>query len=153
MQRSLVTYLLATQIAACSSADPATAVDAETTSDATAFDGAGEASSSDTPAETSPTEETDGESVTKPATPSMTNVAKMAGNLHVSWKTNDSPLSAVELWRKRDAAEYGKAFTLPGIAKDQHDTGAVAPGTYCYKVRTLRGEVASEFSEERCGTP
>lgn len=88
-----------------------------------------------------------------PLTPQVVSVIKMSGNLHVTWKNNDTGLSKIELFRKKDAGEYAVAYTYTKLATSQHDVGAVAPGTYCYKVRTTRGDLQSEFSNEMCGTP
>ncbi len=89
----------------------------------------------------------------KPVTPQILTVDPMAGSLHVTWKTNDTALTGVELWRKKDTGTYAKAYTLPGMATSQHDTAGTAPGTYCYQVKTIRGTDESEFSPEKCGTP
>lgn len=88
-----------------------------------------------------------------PNTPQIVSVIKMAGNLHVTWKNNDTGLSKIELFRKKDAGDYAVAYTYTKLATSQHDVGAVAPGTFCYKVRTTRGDLQSEFSNEMCGTP
>jgi len=91
--------------------------------------------------------------VAAPKTPQMVSVVKMAGNLHATWKNNDTGLSKIELFRKKDSGEYAVAYTYTKLATSQHDVGATAPGTFCYKVRTTRGGVQSEFSNEMCGTP
>lgn len=91
--------------------------------------------------------------LTAPATPQMVSVIKMAGNLHVTWKNNDTGLSKIELYRKKDAGEYAVAYTYTKLATSQHDIGAVAPGTFCYKVKTTRGDLSSELSNEMCGAP
>lgn len=90
---------------------------------------------------------------TVPATPQMVSIIKMAGNLHVTWKNNDTGLSKIELYRKKDAGEYAVAYTYTKLATSQHDTGAVAPSTFCYKVKTTRGDLSSELSNEMCGAP
>ncbi len=89
----------------------------------------------------------------KPTTPALISVEPLAGGLHVTWKLNGTGLTGVELWRKKDAGTYAKAFSLPGTATSQHDEGAAAPGTYCYQVMTIRGSEMSEMSAEKCGTP
>ena len=92
-------------------------------------------------------------SSSKPATPAVVSVEPLAGGLHVTWKLNGTGLTGVELWRKKDAGTYAKAFSLPGSATSQHDEGASAPGTFCYQVMTIRGSEMSEMSAEKCGTP
>lgn len=94
-----------------------------------------------------------GTTADKPATPTLVSAEKLAGNLHVSWKLNDTKLTAVELWRKKDQGTYAKAYTLPGTATSQHDGDVTAPGTFCYQVKTFRGTAESDFSPEKCGTP
>lgn len=89
----------------------------------------------------------------KPATPQVVSVEPLAGGLHVTWKLNGTGLTGVELWRKKDAGTYAKAFSLPGTATSQHDDGATAPGTYCYQVMVVRGSEMSDMSPEKCGTP
>lgn len=92
--------------------------------------------------------------VTKPITPQIASVAKMSGALHVTWKLNDTGLSGVELWRKKDAGTYAKLLGLPGSATNYHDTSADAAGSnYCYQVMTVKGDAASDKSNEVCGTP
>lgn len=91
---------------------------------------------------------------TKPVTPQIASVAKMTGSLHVTWKLNDTGLSGVELWRNKDTGAYAKLLGLPGSATNYHDTSADAAGSnYCYQVMTMKGDVASDKSNEVCGTP
>jgi hypothetical protein len=92
-------------------------------------------------------------STAKPATPTVASVEPLTGGLHVTWKLNDTGLTAVELWRKKDSGAYAKAYTLPGTATSQHDEAAMAPGMYCYQVMTIRGSDMSDMSPEKCGTP
>lgn len=89
----------------------------------------------------------------KPATPTVVSAAPLGGGLHVTWKLNDTGLTGVELWRKKDSGTYAKAYTLPGTATSQHDGAATAPGMYCYQVMTIRGSDMSDMSPEKCGTP
>jgi hypothetical protein len=91
----------------------------------------------------------------KPATPTMNGVMVMSGSLHVSWTLNDTGLSSVELWRKDGSAgTYAKVYTLAGTATSKMDTTATNTSTtYCYQLKTIKGGVASDFSNEKCGTP
>jgi hypothetical protein len=89
----------------------------------------------------------------KPSTPTVLSVEPLGGGLHVMWKLNDTGLTGVQLWRKKDSGAYAKAYTLPGTATSQHDGAAMAPGTYCYQVMTIRGSDMSDMSPEKCGTP
>ena len=92
-------------------------------------------------------------SASKPATPTLVGVEKLSGALHVTWTLNDTGLTNVFLFRKKDAGAYAKAYTLPGTATSQHDMGAMAGSTYCYQVQTVKGGVMSDLSNEKCGTP
>ena len=96
----------------------------------------------------------DDSSASKPATPTISAVEKMAGALHVTWKLNDTGLTNVLLFRKKDTGAYAKAYTLPGTATAQHDMAATSAGaTYCYQVQTVKAGAMSELSAEMCGTP
>ncbi len=88
-----------------------------------------------------------------PSTPQIVSIVKMAGNLHVTWKNMDTGLSKIELLRKKDGGDYTVAYTYTKAVTNQHDVGAVAPGTFCYQVRTTRGALQSELSPEKCGAP
>ena len=88
-----------------------------------------------------------------PAKPEVVSVAPLSGGLHVTWKLNGTGLTGVELWRKKDTGTYAKAYSLPGSATSQHDGAAMAPGTYCYQLMTIRGSETSDMSPEKCGTP
>jgi hypothetical protein len=142
--RSLGITLAVLLTASCShSADDDHAThDAGTTDDAAAQNSGGPDGAVDGGAKTG-----------KPATPQVTMVMPMGGALHVTWKLNDTSLGAVALMRKKDSGAYAKAYTLPGTAISQHDSGATGSGTYCYQVVTTRDGVDSDPSNEMCGTP
>ena len=96
----------------------------------------------------------DAASTTKPAAPTLVSVEKMSGSLHVTWKLNDTGLTNVFVFRKKDAGAYAKAYTLPGTATAQHDMGASSAGsTYCYQVQTVKAGAMSDLSNELCGSP
>ena len=157
MKRLLVLPLFCLAFVGCSSDASTTTTDTGGTAadTGTAVD-TGTVDDTGTPTDTgtAPTDTgTAGDTATKPATPTITTIAKMGGNLHVSWKLNDTGLTNVELWRAKDGGTYAKAYTLPGTATSQHDTGASAPGTFCYQVYNVKGGVKSDPSPEKCGTP
>ncbi len=90
----------------------------------------------------------------KPVAPTMAAVEKMAGSLHLTWKLNDTGLSSVLVFRKKDGGTYAKVYTLPGSATSQHDMSASTTGsTYCYQVQTVKAGASSDLSNELCGTP
>jgi hypothetical protein len=160
----LLVAILSCSIGCSSSSDgPASTSDTGTTSDtATATDTAtasDTATATDEGIDSTPTDSAlgsdarEGGTVVKPATPTIVSVMKMGGNLHVTWKLNSTGVSSVYLFRKKDAGTYEKAYTLPGTATSQHDTGASAPGTFCYQVQTVKAGVESDLSNEMCGTP
>lgn len=125
------------------SSSPTTSSDTGTGDDAAIDETGGDAAAAD---DTAP-------APTAPNTPKIVSVIKMSGNLHVTWKNLDTGLTKVELLRKKDAGEYAVAYTYTKAATSQHDVGAYAPGTFCYQVRTTRGDLQSELSNEMCGTP
>jgi hypothetical protein len=83
----------------------------------------------------------------------MEMVMPMEGALHVSWENVTPDCDKIELDRNKDGGAYAKAYTLVGVATEQHDTEAVPPGTYCYKARCLKGAETSPDSSEKCATP
>ncbi len=132
----------------CSSCTSAVSTDAGTTASSDATSDAASVNDSASTAESGTSTDAG-----KPETPEMVSVVQMAGNLHTRWKLNDSDLTGVELWRKKDGGEFALAYTLPGTAVDLHDGQAVAPGTYCYHVITVRGSGHSDASPDKCGSP
>jgi hypothetical protein len=145
-------FLLAAGVG-CSSSTTSTATDAgsEQAADAATHDDGGTATGVDSGSGAADSGAEPASS--KPATPTVASVEPLTGGLHVTWKLNDTGLTAVELWRKKDSGAYAKAYTLPGTATSQHDEAAMAPGMYCYQVMTIRGSDMSDMSPEKCGTP
>lgn len=88
-----------------------------------------------------------------PQAPIMKTVMPMQGALHVEWDNVTPDCEKIELDRNKDGGAYAKAYTLVGVATEQHDTSAVAPGTYCYKARCIKGAETSADSNEKCGMP
>lgn len=88
-----------------------------------------------------------------PLAPTIQSVEPLEGALHVAWTNNTPDCDKIELDRKKDDGAYAKVYTLTGSATSQHDSQAVAPGTYCYKARCLKGADSSPDSNEKCGTP
>ncbi len=149
MTRSLTFVALAFTLASCSaSTTTPAAVDAGTRD-------TGVANDAETPADSGPGEVDSGTAAAsgKPATPQLLSAEPLSGGLHIMWKLNDTGLTGVELWRKKDTGTYAKAYSLPGTATSQHDEAAMAPGMYCYQVMTIRGAEMSDMSAEKCGTP
>lgn len=149
MYRPIQLFAVATLCAACGSSAMGPMVHDMDAMDAMTDEGAEAAA--ETGAGDGGSDATDGDA--KPGTPTMTGVNPLGGALHVTWKLNDTALTSVELWRNRDAGAYAKAYTLAGTATSQHDVGATGTSTYCYKVKSFRGAIESDFSPEKCGKP
>jgi hypothetical protein len=141
MSKLALVFLGSALLVGCGSGSAPTTVDDET--GATADTANDETLVSDTSDDTAPV---------APNAPKIISLMKMGGNLHVAWALNDTGITLVELWRKKDAGDYVLAYSWKAPATNQHDTDAVAPGTFCYKVRSGRGDLLSEFSNEKCGT-
>lgn len=88
-----------------------------------------------------------------PQAPIMKSAAPLQGALHVTWENVTPDCDKIELDRNKDGGAYATAYTLAGAATSQHDSAAVAPGTYCYKARCIKGAEMSPDSNEQCGTP
>lgn len=83
----------------------------------------------------------------------MQSASPAGGALHVMWKNVQTDCDKIELNRNKDGGAYAVAYTLAGTATSQHDTGAKAPGMYCYTAVCKKGADASAVSNEKCGTP
>lgn len=94
-----------------------------------------------------------GNSSGPPQAPIITMVEPLQGGLHVMWANVTPDCDKIELDRNKDGGMYATAYTLVGVATSQHDGSAVAPGTYCYKARCIKGADKSPDSNEKCGTP
>lgn len=88
-----------------------------------------------------------------PQAPTMDAAMPMDGALHVAWTNVTPDCDQIELDRNKDAGAFATAYTLTGEAVEHHDTEAVAPGTYCYVARCVKGAEVSADSNEVCGTP
>lgn len=85
--------------------------------------------------------------------PTLTDVMKMTGSLHVMWK-NPAACDTVELERKDgDAGTFAVAYTLPGAADNKHDGAATADMTYTYRARCKVGAEYTPYSNELGGNP
>lgn len=147
------TLCIVALIVGCSS-DPETTTTADT---GTAATDTGTAAADDTGTAATDTgtapADTGGETpaASKPATPEVTKVMPMAGAWHVTWLTNDTGLSKVELWRSNDGAAATLVKSFGATAKDWHDGAALGTTIkFCYTVKTYRGTEASDASAEKC---
>lgn len=85
--------------------------------------------------------------------PVMQSAMPLSGGLHVMWMNMTNDCDKIELLRNENGGAFAVAYTLAGTATSQHDAGATAAGTYCYKARCVRGSETSSDSNEACGTP
>ena len=92
-----------------------------------------------------------GASGASPQAPVIQSVTSMGG-LHVAWTNVTDNCDKIELLRNKDGGDFGLIYTLTGAATSQHDSGAMPPGTYCYKARCVIGTQMSPESAEKCGT-
>jgi hypothetical protein len=89
-----------------------------------------------------------------PTAPTLTTLAQMSGGLHVMWKNGQKDCDTIEGERKSDTEAYKKVFSVPGVADNKHDgLGLTAGKAYTYRLRCMKGEMASDYSNEKTGTP
>lgn len=88
-----------------------------------------------------------------PQAPIVKSAMPVQDGVHVEWDNVTPDCDKIELDRNKDGGVYATAYTLVGVATSQHDTSAVAPGTYCYRARCLKGAETSPNSNEKCGAP
>lgn len=94
-----------------------------------------------------------------PKAPTIDDVAKMQGALHVMW-TNPTPAcDMVEGERQATMSDgsimekYKVVFTVPGEADNKHDMTATDAMTYSYRLRCKVGTVYSPYSNVATGNP
>lgn len=89
-----------------------------------------------------------------PAAPTISTVAKMSGGLHVMWKNAQKDCDTIDGERKSETEEYKVVFSVPGVADNKHDGAGLSAGkTYTYRLRCKKGDGASDYSNEKTGTP
>lgn len=85
--------------------------------------------------------------------PTVTNVMKMSGALHVNWRNNQTGCTGVEVERKTDTDPYKVVFTVPGTVNNKMDASATANTTYTYRLRCKMGTDYSPYSNEMSKNP
>jgi hypothetical protein len=85
--------------------------------------------------------------------PTIQEIMKMAGALHVSWTNAEPSCDSIELERKTATVPWKVVATLPGEADNKHDTGATSATMYTYRVRCKKAAVYSEYSNEMSASP
>lgn len=91
--------------------------------------------------------------------PTVTDIMKMMGALHVTWTNNDTTCDSVEGERQAQMSDgsvmekYKVVFTVPGEADNKHDTTATDNMKYTYRLRCKKGTVYSDYSNEMSANP
>jgi len=84
--------------------------------------------------------------------PVLEEVIPMSKVLRVRWSV-DGACDGVDGERRTDALTFAPAFTVPGSDTDFVDEEANADEAYTYRVRCVRGNAASEWSNMLSGNP
>lgn len=86
--------------------------------------------------------------------PTLDEVEPMHGALHLYW-TNETPdCDAVEGERKTASGSFESFFSVPGSVDNEADDDATDAGqTYTYRLRCVRGDETSAYSNEVSASP
>jgi len=84
--------------------------------------------------------------------PTLEAVIPMAKVLRVSWSLN-STCDSIDGERRTDAVTFIPAFTTLGTDTDYVDEDAHEDQNYTYRLRCLRGDKASDYSNMLGGNP
>jgi hypothetical protein len=85
--------------------------------------------------------------------PTIQEIMKMAGALHVSWTNAEPSCDAIELERMTATAPWKVVATLPGEADNKHDATATSATMYTYRVRCKKAATYSAYSNEMSASP
>jgi len=104
------------------------------------------------------TSSSSGTSGTAPKTinlPSLTNLMKMTGSLHVVWTLppDKTTCDTIEGERKGATGEYKVVWTVPGSVDNKHDGTATEDTMYTYRLRCKVGSEYSAYSNEMSKNP
>jgi hypothetical protein len=88
-----------------------------------------------------------------PQAPMMKSVEKMDGALMLYWMNMETGCTTVEGERKEGAGAYAVVFSVPGEVDNKHDTAATKDATYTYRLRCMKGDKASAYSDEMSMNP
>jgi hypothetical protein len=100
-----------------------------------------------------------GAPATTVAAPTIDEVAKMMGGLHVMWTNKEASCDSIEGERQAQMSDgsvmekYKVVFTVPGDADNKHDTSATEDMTYTYRLRCKKGTTYSDYSNEMSANP
>jgi hypothetical protein len=84
--------------------------------------------------------------------PALDAVIPMSKVLRVRW-TSPTPCQDIDGERRTDALTFAPAFSVPGTDTDYVDEEANEDQTYSYRVRCMRGDAASDWSNTLSGNP
>jgi len=84
--------------------------------------------------------------------PTLDQLMKMSGALHVMW-TNNQACDSVVAERKTDTTEYKQLFSAKGTLDNKMDGSATSDVNYTYRLRCKVGEAYSPYSNELTKNP
>lgn len=87
------------------------------------------------------------------AAPTIDQLMKMGGALHVMWTNNQLDCDSVEAERKSDTDPYAVIFSVPGTVDNKMDSAASANMLYTYRLRCKKGDAYSDYSPEVSRNP
>lgn len=87
------------------------------------------------------------------AAPTIDELMKMGGALHVMWTNHQLDCDTVEGERKSDTDPYTVIFSVPGTVDNKMDAAATANILYTYRLRCKKGDGYSEYSPEVSRNP
>jgi len=152
----LITTMFIVAVAGCSSSETPTP---PTGSSGSSSGSAGSSGTSGAPNTTSSGGEDVSGGSSAPKAPTLDQLAKMSGALHVMWTNPEDGCDSIEGERKATMAggtvheEYKVAFTVPGEADNKHDMTATDDMDYTYRLRCKKGDKYSSYSNEMTKNP
>lgn len=87
-----------------------------------------------------------------PTAPTLDQLMKMAGALHVMW-TNNQSCDSVVGERKTATTDYVQIFSVKGTIDNKMDSVATANDEYTYRLRCKVGDTFSPYSNELTRNP
>jgi hypothetical protein len=154
-RRLLITTMVVVALVGCSSSETQTPPTGSSGSSSGSSGSSGTSGAPDTTS--SGGQNTSGAAA--PKAPTLDQVAKMSGGLHVMWTNPADGCDSVEGERKATMAggivheEYKVAFTVPGEADNKHDVTATDDMDYAYRLRCKKGDKYSPYSNEMTKNP
>lgn len=84
--------------------------------------------------------------------PTLDQLMKMSGALHIMW-TNNQVCDSVVGERKTATTDYKQIFSVPGTVNNKMDGAATADTDYTYRLRCKVGTTFSPYSNELTKNP